>query len=77
MDLALFEHNQIREKHFKTGALKLTEDLAKGAKEYAEHLRLVLVSRDQILNSVRNFGLQKLFEIENQQKRYAWVVLWL
>ena len=41
MDLALFEHNQIREKHLNTDALKLTEDLTIGAKEYAEHLRLV------------------------------------
>ena len=44
MELALSEHNKIREKHLNTISLKLTEDLTTGAKKYAEELRLVSVS---------------------------------
>ena len=44
MELALSEHNKIREKHLNTISLKLTEDLTTGAKKYAEELSLVSVS---------------------------------
>ena len=44
MEIALFEHNKIREKHLNTASLKLTKDLASDAKKYTEELSLVSVS---------------------------------
>lgn len=44
MEIALSEHNKIRERHLNTTSLKLTKDLESDAKKYAEELSLVSVS---------------------------------
>ena len=76
MEIALFEHNKIREKHLNTASLKLTKDFASDAKKYAEELSLVSVSFG-LDSRILTFQSSAMIQIGNHKKGYAWNALWL